>query len=49
LPDDAMSMPSAAALARAMTSVTVFTGTDGVTTRIFGTSDTRATGSKDLL
>src|SRR5262249_6821927 len=49
LPDDAMSTPSAAALARAMTSVTVFTGTDGVTTRMFGTSEMRATGSKSLL
>ena len=42
-------MPSGAALAKAMTSATVFTGTDGVTTRMFGTSDTSATGSKSLL
>jgi hypothetical protein len=38
-----MSMPSGAALAEAMTSAKVLTGKGGVTTEMFGTSDTRAT------
>ena len=38
-----MSMPSGAALAEAMTSAKVLTGKGGVTTNMFGTSDTRAT------
>ena len=41
-------MPPGVALASAMTSATVFAGTEGVMTRMFGTSATRNTGSKSL-
>ncbi len=48
LPDEAKSSPPGVAFASAITSATVLTGTDGVTTRMFGTSEARNTGWKSL-